>query len=79
MGERYGRLCTCQREHAAMTPTFRLLDFRDHRAADQLERGRAIAQEQADQRLTLEYQRRVRANIAMRRQRDPRYLGGLFR
>jgi hypothetical protein len=41
---------------------FRLLDFRDHRNTELLERGRAIAQEAADQQLLAEYQRRVRRN-----------------
>lgn len=51
---------------------FRILAFRDIRPAELLERGRVVAQEQTDQRLQIEFDRRVRLNL-QRRHADGRY------
>ncbi|MEY4760658.1 MAG: hypothetical protein RLZZ200_514 [Pseudomonadota bacterium] len=45
---------------------------RDLRTGEQLARGAAIAQEQADQLLQFEFERRVRANLEQRKA-DGRY------
>jgi 23S rRNA G2069 N7-methylase RlmK/C1962 C5-methylase RlmI len=50
-----------------VTPRFRILSFADQRTPEQRERGRALAQEQADQLVEAEWRRRVRANVARRR------------
>ena len=61
-----------------MTARFHILDFTDRRAVDLIERGRVIAQEQADLRVLQDFDRAVRADIARRREKDPQYLSGLF-
>lgn len=45
---------------------FRLLNFGDHRTAEQKARGQQVEQALADARVELEWQRRVQVNILRR-------------